>query len=215
MNRKSQGFTLIELLVVITIIALLSVALLPNVLGSQMTANKLADQKNLEWHYLTIQMYKAQHSGKYPRYGGHRFIFDPWVRGVVAHTDEHRDRYFSPQAIAKRDPRHTELMEEDVKTIWKDFADISTEDTNYAGLAREHKRLIDRPDTIIMATDNEDGNIYPDGVVIVLFASGGTKQLKRDPDFMKYDYSSDVDEVDEVIEVGPNSRHPGLQKLAH
>ncbi len=214
MNHKSQGFTLIELLVVITIIGLLSVALLPQVLGSKMTANKLADSKNLEWHYQNIIMYQSQHSGKYPRYGGHKFIFDPWVRGVVAHTEQHRDRYFSPQVTAKDDPRHTELMDEDVKTIWKDFADITSADTNYAGLASEHKRRVDRGDTIIMATDNEEWNIYPDGVVIVLFGDGATRQLKRDPDFIKYDYSRDVDE-EEHIEVGPNSRHPGLQKLEH
>jgi len=213
MNKRIAGFTLIALMVVIFIISMLAVWLLPNVLGAQETANKLGDERNLGWHYQNMQMYKTRYKGRMPRYGGHKFVFDPWCRGVVSHTDQNRDRFFSPQVLATGDWRYDELLEMDVKEIWSDIDEISSADTNYAGRAREHKRTMLSGDQIIMATDNEEGNIYKDGTVIVLFGDGVTRQLNRDPDLAKHGYSQDIDDEDEHIEVGPESLHPGLKLL--
>ena len=69
-------------------------------------------------------------------------------------------------------------------------------------------------DVDIGDTDNEGANVYPDGAVVVLYGDGAAKTLFRDPDFEKYGYSIDVDE-EEIIDVGPNSRHPKLQKLEY
>jgi prepilin-type N-terminal cleavage/methylation domain-containing protein len=213
MNTKNQGFTLIELMVVVTIIALLAVAILPELIKSTERANQAVDQANLRWHFTAFTNYKGRYKTP-PRGGGHKFVIDPWVRGVVEHTPQNMDRYFSPQAIGDGDGRHEELKAMDAEEYWKTQEELTTEDTNWAGLAVENKRGMWSGKVIWMATDNENGNVYKDGSVVVLFGDGSAKTLFRDPDFIKLGYSPDMDE-DDLIEVGPNSRHKLLQKLEH
>ena len=95
---RQAGFTLIELMVVVTIIALLAVAILPELVKSQEIANQAADQGHLRWHFTTIVNYKTRYKSP-PRGGGHKFVIDPWIRNVVEHTPQNLDRYFSSQAI--------------------------------------------------------------------------------------------------------------------
>lgn len=210
MSKKS-GFTLIELMVVITIIGILAAALLPELIKSQEAANQAADQGNLKWHYQVMTLYKNKYEQRSPREGGHKFVLDTWVRGVVEHTEQNVDRYFSVQDRGS-DPVYRELKDQDPETIWKSLDELTSYDTHWAGRAKEHKRGMWSGKEIIMATDNEGLNIYPDGSVVVLFGDGATKVLNRALDFAEFGYSEDPDE-DELIEVGPQSMHPGLQKL--
>jgi prepilin-type N-terminal cleavage/methylation domain-containing protein len=212
MKSRNQGFTLIELMVVITIIALLAVAILPELVKSQERSRQAADQLNLRWHFQNITNYRGRYKTS-PRGGGHKFVLDPWIRGVVEHTPQNMERYFSPQIMGE-DDRYLELKEMDAEEYWKSQDEVTSFDTNWAGVAQEHKRNCMTGKRIIMATDNEDENVYPDGAVVVLFGDGVIKTLFRDPDFAKHGYSIDPDE-DELIDVGPNSRHPQLMKLEH
>ena len=207
MKKPQQGFTLIELLVVIGIISLLAVALLPQVIEGKTAANMAADQANLRWHYATFMNYKNKMT-HYPKGGGHEFILRPWVEGMVEHTEQNFDRYFSPQEDG--DERKDELKA-DVESIWKSVDDLTSEDTHYAGRAAEHKRRMFSGKEIWMATDNEFGGTYPDGTIIVLMGDGATKKLLRAKQLKEY-YPEDIDE-EFVFEVGPNSPHKGLAKL--
>lgn len=213
MKSKSQGFTLIELMVVVSIIALLAVAILPAIVESEQQANQAVDKLNLGWQFNTVRLYKQRYKTA-PRGGGHKFILDPWVRNVIEHTAQNRDRYFSPQAIADGDERYAELKQEDPETIWKDRDSLDSMDTNWAGLAGDKKKGMWSGKVIWMATDNEGGNVYPDGSVVIMNGDGATSVLLRDPDLAAHGYSADADE-EEHIEVGPNSRHPKLAKLEH
>ena len=209
MKNPQQGFTLIELLVVIGIISLLAVALLPQVIEGKTAANMAADEANLRWHYQTFMNYKNKMK-RYPKGGGHVFILRPWVEGMVEHTEQNFDRYFSPQE--EGDERKDELKEEiGVESIWKSVDDLTSEDTHYAGRATEHKRRMFSGKEIWMATDNEFGNTYPDGTIIVLMGDGATRQLQRAKELKEF-FPEDVDE-EFTFEVGPNSPHQGLAKL--
>ena len=201
MKNSQQGFTLIELLVVIGIISLLAVALLPQVIEGKTAANMAADEANLRWHYQTFLNYKNKMK-RYPKGGGHQFILRPWVEGMVEHTEQNFDRYFSPQE--EGDERKDELKETlGVENIWKSVDDLSSEDTHYAGRAVEHKRRMFSGKEIWMATDNEFGSTYPDGTIIVLMGDGATRQLQRAKELKEWG-PEDVDE-EFTFEVGPNS----------
>ncbi|MEE9127161.1 MAG: type II secretion system protein [Planctomycetota bacterium] len=211
MKNKHAGFTLIELLVVMSILSLLVVALLPMVTSGQAEGNKTVDAANLRWHYQGFTAYKIQY-GYPPRYGGHRFIFDPWMRRMVPRTKDSINRYFSPTQAG--DARWMELAEDtDLKDVWRNIDDITSEDTSYAGRALEFKRGMDRDEQAWMASDNEGMNHYQDGTILVLMNDGIVRRLKRDPDLIRHGWPEGEDDEEFVYEVGRDSPHPLLRKL--
>ena len=212
MKNNRNGFTLIELLVVMSILSLLVVALLPMLATGQIEANKTADSANLRWHYQGFTAYKTNYRYQ-PRGSGCQFIIDPWIRGTIPHSKDSIDRYFSP-TIQSTDERWRELKEEtDLKDVWRRLEDITSEDTNYAGRAREFKRGMDHAEQAWMANDNEGGNHYEDGTIMVLMSDGVIRRLKKDPDLIQHGWPEDEDSEDFVYEVGPDSPHPLLRKL--
>lgn len=71
MTRKSlkliqRGFTLIELLIVVIILAILAAILIPQVSSSTDDAKLAALDSNLNGLRSAIELYHAQHGGKYP-----------------------------------------------------------------------------------------------------------------------------------------------------
>src|SRR5665647_3735794 len=71
MTRKSlklmqRGFTLIELLIVVIILAILAAILIPQFSSSTVDAQEAALDSNLNGLRTAIELYKVQHSGKYP-----------------------------------------------------------------------------------------------------------------------------------------------------
>jgi prepilin-type N-terminal cleavage/methylation domain-containing protein len=211
MKNNHVGFTLIELLVVMSILSLLVVALLPMLATGQTEANKTADAANLRWHFQGFTAYKIQY--RYPpRRGGSQFIIDPWVRRIVPRTKDSIDRYFSPTQAG--DERWRELKEEtELKDVWRDLDDITSEDTSYAGRARAHKKGMERSEQAWMASDNEGMNHYEDGTIMVLMSDGIVRRLKRDPDLIDHGWPEGEDDQDFVYPVGPESPHPLLRKL--
>ena len=59
----------------------------------------------------------------------------------------------------------------------------------------------------LLATDNEHGNTYDDGSVLVLYGNGAVRTIYRE------DVPEAAGDPDYVIEVGPNSDVPELRKL--
>ena len=212
MKNNRTGFTLIELLVVMSILSLLVVALLPMLTQGQVEGNKTADAANLRWHFQAFTVYKLNNSGALPRGGGSQFILAPWVEGTIPHTLENIDRYFSP-SIRGTDERWLELKEDiEIRDVWRRMDEITSEDTHYAGRAREFKRGMERAEQAWMANDNEGGNHYQDGTILVLMSGGAVRRLNK-KHLMKHGYPEDGDDEDFIYEVGPESPHPLLRKL--
>lgn len=211
MKNRQAGFTLIELMVVITIIALLMVTLMPQILGANEAANQTADQANMKFHYQNFQEYQRRYNSL-PTGGGHKFLLDTWVRGIAEHTAQVRDRFFSPQV--QGDDYYKELTLREPTEIWKSQDELTSLDTHYAAISSEHKRGFrwGSGKQILLATDNEGFNFYSDGSVVVMYGDGVPKVLRRDPDFAAVGYEKNVD-AEDVIIVGPDSLHEGLQKL--
>ncbi len=212
MHDSRSGFTLIELLVVILIIGLLVVALFPNITGSLDSARKTADEANLRWHHQNLLRYKGAYKS-FPTKGGHKFVLAPWVRKVVEHTPQNRDRYFSPD----QQPSEyiAELKALPAEEIWKDFDSLNSEDTDYAGRAGRYMRgdLYSGKEPL-MANDNEFIRAYEDGTIIVLMGDGTTRRLLWDVELAEYGYPADADDSF-IYPVGPESEHPMLQKLEY
>ncbi len=206
--RAAQGFTLIELLVVIAILSVLAAVLLPQITASRVTANIFADQKNLNWHYQSLQNYKIRNK-RLPREGGHKFVLAPWVEGVVEKTPENRDRYFNP--AEDNDVRLGELRDEEPKDIWKTFNDLTSQDTSYAGRAKKFLSgsNLESGNEAWIADDNENGPAHPSGSINVLVGDGNVRHLTVE-DLKKYGYR---EEEGYVYPVGLDSDHPLLQKL--
>lgn len=207
--RSHDGFTLIELMVVITIIALLSVAIIPNITGSIGVAQRTADTATLKWHHAALLSYKLRYKSL-PRQGGHKFVLAPWIRGSVERTEANRERYFS--SAIDSDTHVYDLRELSPEETWKDFDTLTSLDTHFAGRAREGRRHMNSGKEIWMATDNEDGNTYRDGTVLMLFGDSTVRECLRDPHQLAIGAPADLD-VEYSLDVGPNSPHPDLRKL--
>jgi prepilin-type N-terminal cleavage/methylation domain-containing protein len=203
------GFTLIELLVVIGILSILMVVLLPQIIGARETAYIFADKANLKWHYQTLDIYRQRYK-RFPKEGGHKFVLASWVEGIVTDkTPENRDRYFTP---GLQDQRQNELRDEDPKSIWKSFADLTSMDTAYAGRAKEHlSGKLDSGNEAWIADDNEYGPAFSGGSINVLVGDGNVRELDL-LELRKFGYPEDPEEGYK-FEVGRASPHPLLKKL--
>jgi len=65
-RRAVQGFTLIELLIVVIIIAILAAIAIPQFSNSSGDAQESASIANLTTMRSAIELYRAQHNGRYP-----------------------------------------------------------------------------------------------------------------------------------------------------
>lgn len=204
--RKPSGFTLIELLIVIAIIGVLSVALLPRIIGSRENANKTANEANMKWHFQVFIEYEMAYK-TYGREGGHKFVLDPWVRGKVEKTDASRDRYFNPNLLG--DPYYQELKAKDSSKLWPNLESLTSQDTHYAGRAKEHLVSMKKGDQAWMADDNETGPAFSDNTIVVLMGDGSIKRLEAE-DLKATGWDPDSGQV---FEVGPQSPLPLLQRL--
>jgi prepilin-type N-terminal cleavage/methylation domain-containing protein len=209
-RNPRAGFTLIELLVVILILGLLVAAFAPDIFGAQQRAEKAADQANLKWHYQQFIEYNTRYRSL-PRGSGHKFVLDPWVRGIVQRTPKNFDRYWIP---GLPDPRKDELAAMDPEQIWRDLDGLRSTDTHYAGPSSEVResrvRLIPDGKQSLMADDNEFGPSFIDHTVNVLMGDGTVYEIKRD-EIEQYGYSLEGEGA--YCPVGPESPHPLLQKL--
>lgn len=212
MRRASSGFTLIELLIVISIIGVLAAVLLPRVLESQASANSAADAMQLRTHFTWLTLYQNKHNQFLPNEGGHKFVLATWTSRIFDHTEENLDKYFTP---GNKDPHwqtQRGLMARG-EDPWLDLKSVSSEDTHYAGRAKQHLRTATQgADEAWMATDNEGMWTLVDGTVNVLF-NGGNVRTYSYQDLQGRFGLADFDKNVPVQTWGPNSPIPECQKL--
>jgi hypothetical protein len=193
------------------IITLLAAALLPPVFEVGARSRKVADTLALRWHHAQLLRFEGMH-GSFPRQAGHKFVLAPWVLGVVEHTRANRDRYFS--AALGEDAHVLDLEEKSVDDIWPDFASLCSADTHFAGRGPEGRRHLTSGREILMATDNEGGNVYRDGSVLMLFGDGTVTELPRVPGQLEFGAPADL-KLEFCLLVGADSPHPDLRKLRY
>ncbi len=200
------GFTLIELLVVIGIISLLAAALINGIGAGREGALEGIDRIKL--HQRWGQFMLARDKRKpLPKEGGHEFVYYPWVSGAIERTPENLEAHFVSDSLS---PRLAELLEQDSRTVLLRYDEITSADTDFAGRSAEHysRRMFTSGHEPLLATDNEHGNTYRDGTVLVLYGGGAVRSISRD------DIPEARGNPDYVIEVGPDSPVADLRKLA-
>ncbi|HZN38378.1 MAG TPA: type II secretion system protein [Planctomycetota bacterium] len=215
MRRLQSGFTLIELLIVISIISLLAAVLVPAVFGSQTAAFALADSANLRWHGQQLELYKLQNKRGLPIEGGHKFVLSTWT--IVGKTEENFDRYFTP-GRRDNDPDYRALRAqlERGEKVWEEVKNTNSQDTHYAGRAREHlQSATSGEDEAWMADDNEGVWSHADGTVNVLF-NGGIVRSYSFLDMKSRGFvQGEFDKNNPIETTGPNSPIPECRKLAN
>jgi prepilin-type N-terminal cleavage/methylation domain-containing protein len=204
---RAAGFTLIELLVVISILSLLVVTFLPDIINALSTTYKATDQQQLRKHYQWFNSYKEMYKG-YPESGGHEFVLGPWVRKVCEHTPQNLAFYFTP-GIRDQDDHYKKLREKDIDTIWPDLQSTTSEDTHYAGRAKQFKRDMVSGKEAWMANDNEGGNAFKDGSINVLYGDGAVNNLQLLGELKEFGWTQEQG----PFPVGPESPSLALKKL--
>jgi prepilin-type processing-associated H-X9-DG protein len=145
--------------------------------------------------------------------GGHKFVLATWTSGVVQHTEENLAKYFVPGA-RDNDPAYTEKREmlRNGEKPMTDLKSCTSEDTHYAGRARQHLKTANAAGEALMADDNEGGWIHRDGTVNILLADGNVRTLSYQQ--MKERFAlGDFNKEQAVATFGSNSPIVECQKL--
>ncbi|MCB9885224.1 MAG: type II secretion system protein [Planctomycetes bacterium] len=211
--RRNSGFTLIELMIVISIIGLLTAALLPRIRDSQVMAYITSDCANLQWQHGTLVTYKNK-VGWLPGQDGHRFVLAPWVEGIVEHTEENFDRYFTP-GRRENDATWISLRPSVQRGVdpWPSLAGVTSADTSYAGRSKAHMTSREAGgNEAWLADDNEGGCSHADGTVNVLFY-GGTVRTYSYPQQVSLFAAPPFDAAESVAMTGSGALIPFCRKL--
>jgi prepilin-type N-terminal cleavage/methylation domain-containing protein len=213
MRRNASGFTLIELLIVISIIGVLAAVLLPSVLGVQDAANVEADRLQMRTHFQWFELYKLKHDRALPMQGGHKFVLATWTSGVVQQTEENLAKYFVPGS-RDNDPAYIEKRDlvRAGTNPWTDIKSCTSEDTHYAGRARQHLKTVNNANEALMADDNEGGWTHRDGTVNILLSDGNVRTLSYQQMRERFGLG-EFDKEQPIATFGSNSPITECQKL--
>lgn len=216
MTRTAPGFTRIELLIAIGILLVLVAVLLRPILDSQRLPNSVADANQLRTHHQWLELYRMKHGSQLPSAGGCRFVLATWTSGVVPHTAENFDKYFSPGARdSDGDYQRKRKLIAQGEDPWPALNDVTSVDTHYAGRAQEHlATALKGNDEALMATDNEDWWTLRDGTINILFANGDVRSLSWH--VLQKQFGLGPFDPEEPIQTwGPKSPIPECRKLAN
>ena len=193
--RRVNGFTLIELLIVMGILATLMAVLL----GGLGTGAEAADEALCEMRLRQLGGAIQIHQNRYrrlPRGGGTDFLHDLWQGS--ARTEHDRDLNLCP-AVQRIHDRE-DLRSRDPAEIWQTREEFTSDSTDYAFRAAEHRRTMMQNGEAWASDDNEHGHNHPSGAVHVLYKHCRVERVfpedRRQP-----------------IVVGPDSEVEALRKL--
>ena len=197
---------MIELLVVIGILALLGAALMTGLGESQQQAYRGIDKILLQRRYGQF-LIAHQQGVRLPAEGGCKFVYYPWVSGTIERTPENLAAHFVSDSIS---PRLAEMLESGAHRALTSYDQITSGHTDFAGRAEAYyaRSMFQSGNEPLLATDNEHGNTYRDGTVLVLYGNGAVRTIHREQ------VPEAAGDPDYVIEVGPDSPVADLRKLA-
>ena len=141
-SAARAGFTLLELLIVLAIILVIAGMVVPNLIGSQQTANEQATMVRIKQAQSAVENYASQHDGVFPAGSG----TDVW--DLLVNPQPYKGRKIKPilpepptdawgnvlQYEWNKDGGHSKRQNALAPAIWSGGPDGSGDGTNPNGL---------------------------------------------------------------------------------
>lgn len=179
--RRNSGCPTIERWIVISVVGALAACAVSPAIEARWSANVALDQANLRHQYEWLLTYRFK-MARLPEAGGSRFVLTSWTSGIVEHTVENLDRFFTPGS-REQDPSYLAFRAQVLKgeDPFPSLNEVDSSCTHYAGRRapqtgrRGETSRDDEAGQAWMANDNEGVWRLANGTVNILMNNGAVR----------------------------------------